>query len=137
MQYILILIIPTSPPSSRSTVTSQPIQLCVLILIFSHLLTQGFPFVFPKYSWKGLPWNMPSLPQITPLKKTECPSLNSCQMPVTPQLGVGHYTHLSPSCWDFFFSGLSLQKPDRCCHSGCEFMCSPALLCLESIFFSL
>lgn len=53
---------------------------------------------------------MASLPQITPLRKTECPSLNSCRMPVTPLLGVGHFSHLSPSCWDFFFLGWACKS---------------------------
>lgn len=58
-----------------------------------------------------------SLPWATSLKKTDFPSLSSCQFPRAPPLGARLCSHLRAQV----LSGLGL-----CCQNRCEFRCAAA-----------
>lgn len=78
--------LPTQPASSFFLFFS--LFLCLLVSV-SHSLPSSH-FMLPKYCWIwDLVWGVVSLPEATPLRKTDCPLLSSYKMPIAPLLGVG------------------------------------------------
>lgn len=92
--------------------------------------------VLPKYScvW-GLPQRPVDLPGVTPLKKTNYPSLHSYSLPIGPYPGMGLHAHLHP-CHPHvgILSGLNLFWSCVRYYNCCKFVCATALLSTATAF---
>jgi hypothetical protein len=73
--------------------------------------------------------SMIDLPIDTPLNKTDLPFARRCHLQRDSWLGLGIRT--LPSLSAGTLSGLDLWKSCACCHSLCEFVCAPVLLCMD------
>lgn len=62
---------------------------------------------------------MGNLQVASTLKKTLCPSLSICDLPISLRKGWSHKS-LHPPCWKFLI-GLILYKSHRSNHSSCNF----------------
>lgn len=50
--------------------------------------------------YKAICWSIGGLSKAVSMKKTDAPSLSSHQLPVAPQLGVGHHMSFPSTCWN-------------------------------------
>lgn len=80
----------------------------------------GICLVLANYSWVwGLSWSVVAIPNVTPLKKTDFPSLSSYHLQIASWSGLCLFVHI-PLCAGIL-SGLNLCRSCVCCHSFCEY----------------
>lgn len=90
----------------------------------------GDCFALVSYPWAwGLLWRVTDKSSVTSSEKTDFLSLSRYQLQVTYLLEVRFCDHFAGA-----LSDLNLFRSCACCHSLCDFLCIPALLCLKVLF---
>lgn len=92
---------------------------------FDFLLANG------SYAWSIVLWSVVDMLSVTPLEKTYFPHSRSWTL-IVFWLGVDLEPTSLLLCWDsVWFQHVQVFC---CCHSLCESMCAPVLLCLENVY---
>lgn len=95
-----------------------------------HTQIYGDCFVLVSYAWAwGLLWSVLDKSSVASLEKTDFLSLSRYQLQVTYLLEMRFCDQFAGALFD-----LDLCRSCACCHSLCDFLCIPALLCPKMLF---